>query len=165
MLLTPAAPSTAAEGAVWLEVQTHAREEHARAVEQRGHGDEYAKRFHHYVHGFRRARGSIVANCLVFCRIVVTTLVMTLVLTVKADIEFSFRERCVLPTPLAPSTAAEGACGYSFRRIGYCFRSTRCLTSFSIFQAAISSSLAIATQIIGIWRSCQVAESSTALDW
>jgi hypothetical protein len=109
VLLTPAAPSTAAEGAVWLEVQTHTREEHARAVEQRGHGDQYAKRFHHHLHGFRRARVSIAANWLLFCGIVVTTLVMTLVLTIKADIAFSFQERCVLPTPSAPSTAAEGA--------------------------------------------------------
>jgi hypothetical protein len=56
VLLTPAAPSTAAERAVGLEVQTHAREEHARAVEQRGHGDQYAKRFHCCLRGFRWAR-------------------------------------------------------------------------------------------------------------
>jgi hypothetical protein len=72
-------------------VQTHAREEQACAVEQRGHGDQYAERFHHHLHGFRQARVTIVANCMVFCRIVVTTLVMTLVLTIKVDIEFPFR--------------------------------------------------------------------------
>ena len=62
MLLTPAAPSTAAEGAVWLEVQSHARKEHARAVEQRGHGDQYTKRFHHCFHGFGWARFLIFEN-------------------------------------------------------------------------------------------------------
>jgi hypothetical protein len=94
---------------VWLEVQAHAREEQACAVEQRGHGDQYAERFHHHLHGFRQARVSIVANWVLFCGIAVTTLVMTLVLTIKVDIAFSFQERCVLPTPSAPSTAAEGA--------------------------------------------------------
>src|SRR4029077_11421087 len=104
--------------------------EQACAVEQRGHGDQYAERFHHHLHGFRRARVSIVANCMVFCRIVVTTLVMTLVLTIKADIEFSFQERCFPPTPSAPSTAAEGAvttATYS-AVLGSASGSRRCLT-------------------------------------
>jgi len=62
VLLTPAAPSTAAEGAVWLEVQSHARKEHARAVEKRGHGDQYPKRFHNCFHGFGWARFLIFEN-------------------------------------------------------------------------------------------------------
>src|SRR5262245_706040 len=99
MLLTPQAPSAAAKGAVWLEVQTHTREEQACAVEQRGHDDQYVERFHHHLHGFRRARVSIVANSLVSCGIAVTTLFMTLALIIKADITFSFQERRVLPTP------------------------------------------------------------------
>ena len=78
MLLTPQAPSAAAKGAVSLEVQTHAREEQSCAVEQRGHDDQYAERFHHHLHGFRWARVSIVQNGSVFCSIAVTTLVMTL---------------------------------------------------------------------------------------
>src|SRR6516162_9886186 len=96
MLLTPRAPSASAKGAVSLEVQTHAREKQSCAVEQRGHDDQYAERFHHHLHGFRRARVSIVQNGLVFWSIAVTTLVITLVLTIRVDIVFSFQERCVL---------------------------------------------------------------------
>ena len=80
-------------------MQTHAREEQSCAVEQRGHDDQYAERFHHHLHGFRWARVSIVQNGLVFWSIAVTTLFMTLALIIRADITFSFQERCVLPTP------------------------------------------------------------------
>src|SRR5262249_42291869 len=39
-------PLSCCQGGVSLEVQTHAREEQSCAVEQRGHDDQYAERFH-----------------------------------------------------------------------------------------------------------------------
>src|SRR5438034_947023 len=44
--------------------------------------------------------------------------------------------------------------GYSFRRIGECVWSSRCLTSFSIFQAAISSSLGTSASVKGFIGFC-----------